>query len=183
MFVLHHLPHATHILREIARTCHPIVVFEDVTTGPMHRLAIEVLDELGNWEFLAHPDSSHTTDEWHGVFKDAIQYPYCVTQTTASHATAKASLMGHHIFQIEVQHRNNARTSMWRMECKAAAGSPPMKNGPHCKHAPGTHLQDTRGTSSNDRKQKRAQRKMSLRIKLLFVAAGIGLAFLLYRHY
>ena len=101
VFVLHHIPHATHILREIARTCHRIVVVEDVPTGPMHRLAIDVLDGLGNWEFFAHPHSNHTAEEWHGVFNDAIPYPYCVTQPTAWYATAKASLMGHHIFQMK----------------------------------------------------------------------------------
>ena len=52
VFVLHHIPHATCIVREMARTCHRIVIAEDVPSVLMHRLAIEVLDGLGNWDFL-----------------------------------------------------------------------------------------------------------------------------------
>jgi ubiquinone/menaquinone biosynthesis C-methylase UbiE len=67
--VMHHITDTESSLRELKRVCKKIIIVEDVPRDPLHALAIWTLDSIINWEYIGHPHSNKTDEEWQECFE------------------------------------------------------------------------------------------------------------------
>jgi ubiquinone/menaquinone biosynthesis C-methylase UbiE len=67
--VLHHVKDQEELLLEVSRIAKRIVIMEDVYEGESQRLATYIMDSLLNLEFVGHPHTNRTNEEWKWLFK------------------------------------------------------------------------------------------------------------------
>lgn len=69
--VLHHVPAAQQetVLKESARVAKRIIIIEDVHSSYLHKLVTMFMDSMFNLEFIGHPHSNKSDDEWRAVFE------------------------------------------------------------------------------------------------------------------
>lgn len=70
--VLHHVPKTRQInlLREAKRVGNRVLVLEDVYSNSTQRAITYFMDSLVNLEFVGHPHSNRSTQEWEVLFKE-----------------------------------------------------------------------------------------------------------------
>lgn len=70
--VLHHVNQDEQIslLKEARRLGNKILVMEDVYSSPLQRRLTFFMDSLVNWEFVGHPHSNRSKEEWRQLFHD-----------------------------------------------------------------------------------------------------------------
>lgn len=66
--VLHHTKNQIEILKEAKRVTKKIIVIEDIYSGTLHRYITYFIDSLLNLEFLNHPHSNLSDEEWKLLF-------------------------------------------------------------------------------------------------------------------
>jgi ubiquinone/menaquinone biosynthesis C-methylase UbiE len=66
--VLHHTPHPEAVLREAQRVARRIIITEDIYTSTWHKYATFGMDSLLNLEFIGHPHSNKTDQQWRETF-------------------------------------------------------------------------------------------------------------------
>ena len=67
--VLHHTTEPEQILKEAMRVSNQIIIIEDLQKGKLHKFFDKLWDSLENLEFLHHPHSNKTDQEWRFLFK------------------------------------------------------------------------------------------------------------------
>ena len=69
--VLHHIPREAQIpvIREALRVAKRLIIIEDVHYNWPHKLSTMFLDSLLNLEFVGHPHSNKSDEEWRALFK------------------------------------------------------------------------------------------------------------------
>ena len=68
--VLHHIPEPEIVIREALRVADELIIIEDVYTNQLHKYLTFFTDSLFNFEFIGHPHSNKTENEWEKLFKD-----------------------------------------------------------------------------------------------------------------
>lgn len=66
--VLHHTEHPERLLAEAARVAPRLIVMEDVCENRLQKYATRAIDSLLNLEFLGHPHTNKSDDEWRRIF-------------------------------------------------------------------------------------------------------------------
>ena len=67
--VLHHTPNPAEIIKEAKRVCKRIIIVEDINENKFRKYLTNFLDSLYNLEFIGHPHSNKTDQEWKALFK------------------------------------------------------------------------------------------------------------------
>lgn len=67
--VLHHVADPAALLREAKRVAQRIVVIEDLYQGAVQKHLTYAMDSILNREFIGHPHSNKTKEEWKESFK------------------------------------------------------------------------------------------------------------------
>ncbi len=67
--VLHHIKQPEIILKEAIRVGKKIIVMEDVYESTLQKYLTFWADSINNWEFIGHPHSNKTDEEWRQLFK------------------------------------------------------------------------------------------------------------------
>lgn len=67
--VLHHTPNPAEIIKEAKRVCKRIIIVEDINENKFRKYLTNFLDSLYNLEFIGHPHSNKTDQEWKSLFK------------------------------------------------------------------------------------------------------------------
>ncbi len=68
--VLHHTKNPEEISKEAKRVSDKIIVMEDTYKTPLQKLLTFFMDSFYNLEFIGHPHTNKTEEEWEKVFKD-----------------------------------------------------------------------------------------------------------------
>lgn len=66
--VLHHLDHQEVLIREAARVAKKIILVEDIYSSRTEKHLTYILDSISNLEFIGHPHSNQTKEEWLKLF-------------------------------------------------------------------------------------------------------------------
>ena len=67
--VLHHTSNPKRILIEAKRVSPKIIVMEDIFTNPIQKYLTFVVDSILNFEFLNHPHTNKSDQDWRKLFK------------------------------------------------------------------------------------------------------------------
>jgi len=68
--VLHHIKDPIEVLREAKRVAPKIILMEDLHTNIFQKYLTFAMDSFMNREFLGHPHTNKTKEEWEKVFAD-----------------------------------------------------------------------------------------------------------------
>ena len=66
---MHHTPNPAEIIKEAKRVCKRIIIVEDINENKFRKYLTNFLDSLYNLEFIGHPHSNKTDQEWKALFK------------------------------------------------------------------------------------------------------------------
>jgi len=66
--MLHHTPKPDDILTEAKRVSKRLIIVEDVYNGPIQRELTKVADSITNLEFIGHPHTNRSDEEWCATF-------------------------------------------------------------------------------------------------------------------
>lgn len=69
--VLHHTPDPDAILAEAMRVSRRVIIIEDVFDSAWQRKYTKVADSITNLEFIGHPHTNRSDDEWREAFERA----------------------------------------------------------------------------------------------------------------
>ncbi len=68
--LLHHTPYPEEILKEAGRVAKKLVVMEDIYTNILNKYFTFAIDSVLNFEFIGHPHTNKTDEEWKRIFTD-----------------------------------------------------------------------------------------------------------------
>jgi len=66
--VLHHTRYPERVLEEAKRVARSLIIIEEIYTTRIQRLLTFLIDSLFNLEFLGHPHTNRTDEEWKQTF-------------------------------------------------------------------------------------------------------------------
>jgi len=66
--VLHHIPKPELVIKEALRVADELIIIEDVYSNPLQKYLTFFTDSLFNFEFIGHPHSNKTEEEWQKIF-------------------------------------------------------------------------------------------------------------------
>jgi ubiquinone/menaquinone biosynthesis C-methylase UbiE len=66
--VLHHIPNPVAALEEALRVSKRVIIIEDVYKGLIQKYATFVMDSVVNFEYIGHPHTNKSSQEWLEVF-------------------------------------------------------------------------------------------------------------------
>lgn len=67
--VLHHSKNFEELLKDAKRVAHRVIIIEDIYNGRLQKYFTFIMDSIVNLEFLRHPHSNQTDEEWRKIFK------------------------------------------------------------------------------------------------------------------
>lgn len=67
--VLHHVHHPENVIKEAKRVAKEIIIVEDIYSDWFHKYLTYFFDSLLNLEFVGHPHSNKSDQEWQKTFK------------------------------------------------------------------------------------------------------------------
>lgn len=68
--VLHHTTNPVSVILEAARVGRQIIIIEDIYRNWLQKYLTFFVDSLVNFEFIGHPHSNQTDDQWKHIFQD-----------------------------------------------------------------------------------------------------------------
>ncbi len=68
--VLHHTPVPKDIIKEAKRVSQKIIIIEDIYLNAFHKYLTYFIDSLLNFEFVGHPHTNKSDQEWKLLFKE-----------------------------------------------------------------------------------------------------------------
>jgi len=89
--ILHHTPDPVSVLKEAVRVSRNLVIIEDIYKSTFQKYMTYVLDSLFNLEFLHHPHTNKTDEEWQKLFREVglelVEVKYNDSNLFLSHGT------------------------------------------------------------------------------------------------
>ena len=67
--VLHHIKDPESIVKEAKRVGRKVIIMEDIYESTFQKYITFVADSVNNWEFIGHPHTNKTDEEWKNVFE------------------------------------------------------------------------------------------------------------------
>lgn len=68
--MLHHVEAPEKLLKQATTVSNKVVVMEDVYSNPLQELITHITDSIVNLEFIGHPHTNKTDEEWREIFSD-----------------------------------------------------------------------------------------------------------------
>lgn len=66
--VLHHVKDPINIVKEAKRVGKRIIIMEDIYENVFQKYVTWIADSINNWEFIGHPHTNKTDEEWKKIF-------------------------------------------------------------------------------------------------------------------
>ena len=68
--VLHHIQKPEQVLLEVVRVAKKVIIIEEVYSNYLQKIATFITDSIFNLEFVGHPHSNKTDQQWKQCFKE-----------------------------------------------------------------------------------------------------------------
>ena len=68
--VLHHIKNQIPVIKESIRVGKRLIIMEDIYENIFQKYFTWYCDSLNNWEFIGHPHTNRTDNEWRQLFKE-----------------------------------------------------------------------------------------------------------------
>lgn len=66
--VLHHIKNPEEIIKEAKRVGRKVIIMEDIYESTFQKYITFIADSINNWEFIGHPHTNMTDEEWKNIF-------------------------------------------------------------------------------------------------------------------
>jgi len=66
--ILHHIKNPEETIREAVRVGKKIIIMEDIYSSKFQKYITFVADSINNWEFIGHPHTNKSDEEWRKIF-------------------------------------------------------------------------------------------------------------------
>ena len=67
--VLHHIKDPDFTVEEAIRVGKKVIIMEDIYTNYFQKIITFIADSINNWEFIGHPHTNKTDQQWRELFK------------------------------------------------------------------------------------------------------------------